>query len=279
VTIRTKPTGWSKMMGDSVRIDSGNMRFLLVTAALVAALGVLGGCGSSAEPNVRTEVVPFTPEQQQQMARAQTAEYRLRVGDEVGLDFKYEDALDSQRIMVLPDGRITLPGGVDPVMARGHSVVELDSMLTAAYAKDYRNPDLSVMIESLADLRVYVMGYVKRPGEVELPPQGMNVVQAIAAAGGFDEDAATSETVLMRVTEEGFLLRQIDLGHLEHRGIPDFQALDLQPYDVLFVPRSPIGDFGYFADTFIGGMLNVTDLFWDVYAIANIDKVETIWRR
>ncbi|HOX24768.1 MAG TPA: polysaccharide biosynthesis/export family protein [Candidatus Krumholzibacteria bacterium] len=245
---------------------------------LLLALGLAAGCGSAPSPVVRTDLVPFTPEQQTELARAKSAEYRLRNGDKLAIDFKYEDELDSTNLVILPDGRLTLPGGVDPVLARGLTVVELDSTLTACYALDYRDPDLSVIVENLGDLHVYVMGEVKQPGQVVLPPGGMGVLQAIAYSGGFDDDARPHETVVMRVTPGGFLLRQIDLSHLQRRGIPDMAALDLQPYDVIYVPRSAIGDFSYFSRSVLEGLVKVSQIFWDIYAIANIGRVETIWR-
>jgi protein involved in polysaccharide export with SLBB domain len=134
------------------------------------------------------------------------------------------------------------------------------------------------VVEQLANLRVYVMGYVQRPGEVDLPPEGMGMMQAIAAAGGFDEHAMPQETVLMRVTEAGFLLRQVDFSHLERRGIPHVATLDVQPYDVIYVPRSTIGDVDYFARTVLKALVSVGQIFWDVYAIANVDKVTSIFR-
>ena len=245
---------------------------------LAVALLALAGCSTTASQAVRTELVPFTPEEQQQLAKASTAEYRLRAGDRVAVDFKYEDTLDSTNLLVLPDGNLTLPGGVDPVRVRGLSVAEVDSALTYRFAVDYRYPDLSVIVEELADLEVYVMGQVQRPGQVVLPQGGMGVMQAIASAGGFHEDARPQETVVMRATPEGFMLRQIDLSHLQRRGFPDFAALDLQAYDVIYVPRSPIGDFGYFSRTVLEGLVNITQIFWDLYAIGNLNKVTSILR-
>jgi len=252
--------------------------------ALAAALAVLGllavaGCGSSgAIPEVRTELVPFTVEQKADLTRARSAQYRLRPGDRLAVDFKYEDELDSSNLLILPDGRLTLPGGVDPVAARGLTVVELDSTLTSLYALDYRDAELSVVVEALAELHVYVFGEVKNPGQVVLQAGGMGVLQAIGYAGGFANSAQPQETVVMRVTPEGFLLRQIDLSHLERRGLFDPLLMDLQPYDLIYVPRSAIGDFDYFAGSVLEGFVNLTDIFWDVYAIANIDKVTNIWR-
>ncbi len=245
---------------------------------LAVVLMALTGCSTTAPQAVRTELVPFTPEQQQELARASTSQYRVRAGDRLALDFKYEDALDSTNLLVLPDGNLTLPGGVDPLTVRGLTVSEVDSALTGLYAVDYRYPDLSVLVEELADLKVYVMGEVNNPGQITLPAGGMGVMQAIATAGGFHENARPQETVVMRATPEGFMLRQIDMSHIERRGIPDLAAMDLQPYDMIYVPRSAIGDFDYFSRTVLDGLLTITRIFWDLYAIANINKVTSILR-
>lgn len=227
---------------------------------------------------VQTDLVPFTPEQQRALESSRNAEYRLRDGDRLAVDFKYEDELDSTQLLVLPDGRLSLPGGVDPILARGLTVTELDSTLTHVYGVDYLRPDLSVIVESLADLPVYVFGEVNNPGQIKLPQGGMGLLQAIAAAGGFDDDASPRETALMRVTPEGFLLRRINLAHLEQTGIPSVEVLDLRPYDVIYVPQSTLGDIAYVSDTLLDGVLSVTRLFWDIYAIGQIDKVTTLYR-
>jgi polysaccharide export outer membrane protein len=268
--------------GDMKRVKLAGRRdrtwSLVAMMVVLVAILAAAGCGSSERMPVRTEMVPFTPEQQQALQGARNAEYRLRDGDRLAVDFKYEDELDSTNLLVLPDGRLTLPGGVDPVSARGMTVTQLDSTLTSVYAVDYRDPELSVIIENLADLHVYVMGMVRSPGEVRMPSGRMGLLQAIASAGGFDESAETSEVVVLRATPDGFLLRQLDLSHLEQYGVTEFATLDLQPYDVIYVPRSSIGDFAYFTNTFMSGLLKFTDLFWDIYAVANIDKVDNIWR-
>jgi protein involved in polysaccharide export with SLBB domain len=254
------------------------LRTLAGLAVILLLQLLLAGCGGRATQPVRTAVIPFSPEQQEELTQARSAEYRLRPGDRLAINFKYENDLDSSGLMVLPDGRLSLPGGVDPIMARGLSITELDSALTLRYARDYRFPQLSVMVEQLADLDVYVMGMVRDPGMVKLPPGGMGILQAIAAAGGFDPSARPKETVLMRVTPEGFMLRQIDLSNLQRRGFLELVELDLQPYDLIYVPRSALGDLKYFSDTVLVSLTNVSRLFWDVYAISNLDKVTNIWR-
>ncbi|MEZ4389356.1 MAG: polysaccharide biosynthesis/export family protein [Candidatus Krumholzibacteriia bacterium] len=251
-------------------------RMVMAGLALLV-VAVTAGCGGS-QPPVQSDLVPFTPEQTRIVTQARNAEYRLRPGDRLAVDFKYEDELDSTQLLVLPDGRLSLPGGVDPVLARGLTVTQLDSTLTALYSDDYLRPELSVIVESLAELHVYVFGQVNNPGAVRLPHEAMGLLQAVAEAGGFKNGAAPKETAIMRVTDQGFLLRRIDLSHLERRGIPDFAALDLQPYDVIYVPQSTLGDLKYVSDSLLSSLLDVTRLFWDVYAIGQIDKVTTLYR-
>lgn len=260
------------------RIDSRGLWRPITAVVLLVLLGIVGGCGGSPPPPVETEYMPFTPDQQRALQAAKQAEYRLRPGDRVTVDFKYEDDLDSRGLLVLPDGRLSLPGGVDPVQAGGLTVSALDSAVTAVFARDYRNPELSVMIEELAALPVYVFGYVQRPGEITLDRHGMGVMQAIAKAGGFDDDAETSETAIMRVTDEGMMLRRINMSDLQRRGIPDMLAMDVRPYDIIYVPRSTLGDLGYVSDRLLDTALNVTRLFWDVYAITELDKVTRLYR-
>jgi polysaccharide export outer membrane protein len=193
------------------------------------------------------------------------------------VDFKYEDEMDQRHIKVLPDGHFSM-AGLEDMQAEGMTVVELDSAITAHFGLDYRDPELSIIVEQIAAYQAYVLGEVKMPGLVQLPPAGAGVIQAVAMAGGFNEDASPSETVVLRVTPQGFLYRRCDLSHIEKHGFlsPDF--LDLQPFDGVYVPKNAIGDLAQFTRQVIGSTLSFTSLFWDIYSIANIDEVTRIVR-
>lgn len=237
-----------------------------------------GGCGSGGGRQVQTEVIPYTAEQQEARVQAKEARYRLRAGDVIKIAFKFETDLDQSTVLVLPDGYISPEGLRSSVKAAGRTVDELNLELESAYARDYRNPDLSVVIVEISSPEVYVLGMVKLPGMYKLPTNGVGVVQAIASAGGFLPDASRSGVVLIRASEEGFVLRSLDLDHLEDVGFRDLAVFDLQPYDVIYVPRTGLGDFKYYAESVFGTALNMSQFFWDIYAIANIDKVQTVIR-
>lgn len=245
--------------------------------AVVLAVASPFGCGAGGPRVVRTELVPFSAEELQLRQAAQRSRYRLRVGDVFSVKFKYMTELDQYRIRILPDGHCTV-AGLEDQMAAGLTVPELDSLLTAKLARDYRNPQLSVIVEELGTQKVYVLGEVRAPGLYDLPPSGQGALQAVALAGGFMPTAARSQTIIMRVTDGGFLYRRVDLGHPEKNGFAGIGALDVQPYDVVYVPRSAVGDLQTFSQTVLASLMNVGSLFWDVYGVMNLDKVDRLTR-
>lgn len=250
---------------------------LVLAGALLAGLLAAGGCGSSRRAPIRTEVQPFSFKDQTLRQAAQDARYRLRVGDTFTVDFKYQDELDQHNITILPDGRFTM-AGLEDVRGLGLTIPELDSLITSHFAKDYRNPELSVIIEEIADRPVYVLGEVKMPGQYKMPQAGGGVLQAVAMAGGTLAHAATSEVVLIRVTDQGYLYRHLDLSHLQSRQLGDLAYTDLQPNDIIYVPRNAIGDFADFFQSTLPSILDMSRLYWDIYALSNIDKIDRIVR-
>ena len=244
----------------------------------LAVLVTLAGCGGPSGFPVETHIVPYTKDQVAAREAAKSAEYRLRTGDQISVLFKYLPELDQKYLLVLPDGNISMAGLGTVVKAAGLSVRELDNSLTGQFAKDYRDPELSIVVNIITESEIYVLGQVKNPGLYKLSPQGGGVIQAVAAAGGFMNGAHTSETVILRATEEGFMIRKFDLSHLEYVGIQDLSYMDLEPYDIVYVPRSSLGDFVYLTDSIFGSAVQISRFFWDIYAIGNLNKINQIIR-
>jgi protein involved in polysaccharide export with SLBB domain len=237
---------------------------------------VLAGCGGSQRPP-EVEFHPFTAEEQALMESAANALYRFRPGDVFGVDFKYHDELDQRTVHILPDGRFTM-AGMENVRAVGMTVPQLDSLITDHFGQDYVNPDLSVIVERLAKFQVYVLGQVLRPGLQELPSDYASVLGAISAAGGFTKDAAPSETILIRITPTGYEYRRTNLSHLEKRVLDDPTFLQVFANDIVYVPRSQLGDLSYFNSTVLSTLVNMSRVFWDIYAITNLGKVDRLVR-
>jgi len=239
---------------------------------------LLAGCGSGSAMPVETEIVPYSEEQLAARNEARSARYRIRVGDELRLSFKYESQMNQNNVLVLPDGHISAEDLSAGVKAAGRTIEELDMDLTKEYGKDMRNPDLSVIMLKISDPEVYVLGEVRDPGLYKMPTNGVGVIQAIAMAGGFTEHAKKSYTAVLRATDEGFMVRSLDLTGTEHLGFADMSFFDLKMYDVIYVPRSSLGNWAYYTKAIFGSALNISRFFWDISAIANINNLGLVNR-
>jgi len=238
---------------------------------------LVGGCGSDSKPGIRTEYFPFSESDQALYDSAKNARYRFHAGDLFAVDFKYMNELDQEDVLVLPDGHCNMTG-LDDIVAAGLTVSELDAVLTAHFAKDYRNAELTVIVQQLGLRQVYVFGKVMQPGVKDMETYRMTVPQAVAAAGGFDKGASLDEILVIRITDQGYTYRICDLAHLEKSEPLSFAQLDIQANDVIYVPSSALGDLKYFGDTVLASVLKMSSLFFDVYAIANLNKVNAILR-
>lgn len=236
-------------------------------AAAVLLVAVVG-CGGGSSVGVRTEFVPFTPEQKVSLESANRRVYTIQEGDLLSVKFAYEKALDQDRVVVLSDGTVSLVG-VDVVRVAGLTMAEADSVITAAYSREYREPALSVMMLETQGRKIYVMGEVNDPGQYTVPHGGVDVMSAIAMASGFKDDAARNGTVVVRVTQQGYQFQEVDLSAFGTFGFAPSSGVVLQPYDIVYVPRSRQGDFANFSRSVLSGLSYLTRMAYDVYNITN----------
>lgn len=244
------------------------VRFSTFTlVAMTAAMFVLTGCAGNPGPVVRSNFVEFTPEQLQQIDADKQYEYQLQTGDLLKIAFADEKTLSSDPVRILPDGTVTLVG-LDRVKLAGMTVTEADSTLTAAYSRQFRDPRISVIVLESSGRQVYVLGEVRNPGLVKLPQGGLGPIAAVTLAGGFSDDAAKGSSVLVRVTPTGYLVQELNLSDFHSITSSSLATVQLMPFDVVYVPRSKIGDFGYFAKSILAGLVQITRIASDVKYIS-----------
>ena len=204
---------------------------------LIAFALLLAGCaGPSRAP------LPAAGPQQ-----AEVGEYRMESGDEIEVRFALNPEMNT-RTLIRPDGKISLQL-VGEVRAEGATPVELAQTLREVYSKELRDPEVSVIVRSMA-ARVYVDGEIVRPGQYPWSRQ-ITAMQAVARAGGF-RDTADGEFVLV-------LRRRSDGAQEVHRialeGSDDESAqhgdLFLVPYDLVLVPESGVADVNRWVDQYI----------------------------
>lgn len=114
--------------------------------------------------------------------------------------------------------------------------IDLDTLLQANGGAD--DPELrdgdTLMLPRATD-RIAVMGMVAQPGPMPLEPD-MTVMEAIAAAGGWEQEAHPERTILWRQTGDGVEMIRVNAAKLLH-GNEGEKNSALAPGDIVFVPR------------------------------------------
>jgi protein involved in polysaccharide export with SLBB domain len=224
-------------------------------AAILAVAGNLAACTGASEvfspPPQPTKVfanIPYAAWENDDPG------YRLFPGDEMDVQVPSAPELN-KTVTVQPDGRISLPL-LDPLMVSDRSIVDAETIISTAYASQLIRPDVTITVRA-QPLRVFVGGEVSKPGVYDMPGD-INTLQAVVMAGGFTTTAKRSQVVLIRRGHAGkAMMRTVDLLH----GISDPGHYDLVPlrrFDVIYVPKSGVGEVGDFVQQYIRNALPVS---------------------
>lgn len=168
-------------------------------------------------------------------APAGAASLKLNVGDTLQLSLPNEPSF-SQPFKVDREGRIELPevGGVDVLNL---TVPQAKERISAVLSTAYRDVSKFSLVLKERKLLLTVLGFVKAPGNVELPA-GSNVQQALIQAGGLVQGAQLDRLQLHRMGPNGTVISVFDFKKYLDTG--ESAALpQLQPLDEIFVPASP----------------------------------------
>jgi polysaccharide export outer membrane protein len=161
--------------------------------------------------------------------------YKLEAGDTFDVSFELNPEFN-QLCTVQPDGFITLRG-VGDIQVKGQTVPELTATLRTAYGKILNDPLITVILKDFEKPYFVADGQVGHPGKYDLRGE-TTLTQAIAIAGGFLESSKHSQVLLFRKASEGWYSAQIiDVKKMERSGNLH-EDPQLQPGDMLFVPKN-----------------------------------------
>jgi len=169
------------------------LRSLIAVFCLTSVAVTFGQVAGSASSTPRTAVPA---------ARSNVTEtpgYLIQPNDVLSIFvYKYPE-LSRNGVLVLPDGRISIPL-VQDMKASGLTSTQLKAKLEEKLAEVVDLPNVTVSLDSIQSYQVYIMGKVSRPGPI-VRATPINVMQALAAAGGFQEFAETDAIVIFRGDE------------------------------------------------------------------------------
>ena len=203
---------------------------------------VIGGC-STFQGSIPNDL-HFAP---LEAASQNTPEYRIKPQDQLEIKFFYNPELN-ETIYVRPDSKIALQL-IGDIKAAGMTPSELAAGLKERYSTYLKNPAPTVIVKGFVAQQIFVDGEVARPGPVDILP-GQTVWQGIIKAGGFRETATRESVVVVRLGEgKTPTLYRINLKSTS-LDRPDV-AFQLQPYDIVFVPKTWIAEADKFMEQYV----------------------------
>ncbi len=178
-----------------------------------------------------------------------TAEYRINPGDQLDIKFFYNPELNEEQI-VRPDGKISLQL-IDEIMAAGRTPAELTTELKEKYTEELASPAVTVIVKSSSNMKIYVDGEVLKPGVLPLLGS-MTVLQAIASSGGLKDTARREEVIVIRQKDDltGPMAIPINIKTIID-GTQMGEDILLKPYDIVYIPASPIGNASKWVDLYL----------------------------
>lgn len=180
----------------------------------VIACVLLAACGGGGAP-------PATPADLERVRAAASAPPRLQAGEKIRVMVFGENALSGE-YQIDPSGFISLPLA-GAVKAAGLTQNELARELEASFRSGYlKDPKVTVSILEFRPF--YILGEVEKPGSYPYS-SGLNVMSAIATAGGTTYRASQSRVLIQHA------------GESEMRAYDASKPIPVLPGDIIQVPR------------------------------------------
>lgn len=175
-----------------------------------------------AEPASAPEVSPKTS-------------YCLRARDFIRVGVINEiDTLIERRINT--DGTVDIPFLKQLVPVAGLTITEAQAEITKRYKRYFKEPQVVITIVNYAERRVYVSGYVGKPGPVPIPPEeNLTLGKALSMAGGILARGRRSDVAIKRMREGKLVTIVKDVRKIDSGDEPDFV---LEDDDAIYVDDS-----------------------------------------
>ena len=167
------------------------------------------------------------------------AGYKLSSNDSIAVEVFGEDDLKTVT-RLNGEGNVSL-ALIGPVHLGGLTLTQAASRVTELYGRDYLvNPKVNLALTGYAKRRFTVLGQVAKPGSYEMPetsPGGIDLLEAIAMAGGYTRIAAPERVSVRRVTGGRDEVLRVNAKRLE-RGDARAGSFQVLPGDTITVAES-----------------------------------------
>ena len=227
----------------SPRSRNPSLRLIAVLLAMLPAIGfsqfttqMTGQINSQSAPSSsapETTAPPASSSTNSNSAGLPTAinappGYQLSANDGIAVEvFGEEDLKTTARLNSEGNASLPLLGSVH---LAGLTLTQATTRVTELYARDYLvNPKVNVTLLGYARRRFTVLGQVNHPGSFEMPetsPGGIDLMEAIAMAGGYTRIAAPERTSVRRHSANGDQIMRVNAKRVERGQAANFRIQD-----------------------------------------------------
>ncbi len=159
----------------------------------------------------------------------------------------------AKRIPVGPDGILHLPL-LDGIKAAGKTIDEMKKEIQALYEKEFKNLEISLLVESIVGRQIFVFGQVLNPGKLK-EDHPITVAQAVAEAGGVNGEGTVEHVkVLMISPDNKLIMRTVNLARIIEDGRLEEDVL-LPDNSIVYVPKTNAAKTGQWVDEYIRRIL------------------------
>jgi len=159
-------------------------------------------------------------------------DYILGAGDVLEISLWQSSEL-TKTVVILPDDTISFPL-IGKVTAGGKTVEGLKKELKQKISRFVPDPNLSVSVQQVNSMFIYVIGRVNNPGRF-LMNGNIDVLQALATAGGLNPFARKNSIRILRKQGSETTAYEFEYGDVA-KGRNLEQNIMLQRGDVIIVP-------------------------------------------
>lgn len=164
-------------------------------------------------------------------AAAEEDTYVISPRDHIKISVMFHEDL-SGTYVPLSDSTFEYPL-IGTISAPGKTVLQLTEEMKQRLSKYIIDPKITINITTMGGTKVYVFGQVPHQGAFNLNERTHNVVDALAAAGGFGFKTSKKRIFLLRGGQKE-TMRQIDMKAYLQKGDLS-QNVELQEGDVLYL--------------------------------------------
>ncbi len=183
-----------------------------------------------------SDYVVATPTIQAEPAGSQNS-YRLRARDFIRILVINEPDTQIER-RINSDGTVDIPFLKKLVPVAGLTLTQAQVELSNQFRVYFKKPQVTISIVTYAERRVYVSGYVGKPGPVSIPPEEtLTLGRALSMAGGVLPRGNRSDVAIKRSRDGSTFLISKDVRRIDDGDEPDFI---LEDEDQIYVRDSRI---------------------------------------